>query len=115
MTLADAYARQNDTTSEFALYDRTLAELGTRAKNMPLSSATVTTTTEPGPPPPPPVPSDTDDDNAKPKPKAPDAAPAFQLDTGAPSAAPHPDADAYAQVLNRYIGRLTSTQKLPKP
>ena len=114
MTLADAYARQNDTTSEFALYDRTLAELGTRAKNMPLSSATVTTTTEPGPPPPPPVPSETDDDNAKPKPKAPDAAPAFQLDTGAPAAAPHPDADAYVQVLNRYIGRLTSTQKLPE-
>ncbi len=113
MTMADAYARQNDTVSEFALYDRTLAELGMRAKNMPLSSATVTTTTEPGPPPPPPVPSDTDDTNAKPAAK-PDAAPAFQLDTGAPSAEPHPDADAYAQVLDRYLGRLTSTQKLPE-
>jgi len=106
MTMADAYARQNDTPSEFALYDRTLAELGTRAKNMPLSAASPK-------PAPAPAPSDAEDNTTKPAVK-PEAAPAFQLDTGAPSTAPHPDADAYAQVLDRYLGRLTSTQKIPE-
>ena len=114
MTMADAYARQNDTKAEFALYDRTLAELGARAKNMPLTAAALS---------PPPAASsahvdgDTDaDEDATDKPaaKTPDATPAFQLDTGAPSAQPHPEADAYAQVLDRYLGRLTSAQLLPE-
>jgi len=106
MTMADAYARQNDTTAEFALYDRTLAELGTRAKNMPLSAASYT------PAPTPPPASSEPDDNTKTTAKGSEAAPAFQLDTGGPTAAQHPDADAYGQVLDRYLGRLTSAQKL---
>jgi len=109
MTMADAYARQNDTTSEFALYDRTLAELGARAKNMPLSAASFSPIQTPRP-----TPSDADDGDAKPQAKAPEAAAAFQLDTGAPAAAAHPDADAYAQVLDRYLGRLTSTLQIPQ-
>ena len=101
MAMADAYARQNDTAGEFALYDRTLAELGARAQNMPLTAAS--TTHAPEAP-------DVNPTSAK----TPDAAPAFQLDTGAPTPAPHPEADAYAQLLDRYIGRLTSAQKLPE-
>jgi cellulose synthase operon protein C len=105
MAMADAYARQNDTASEFALYDRTLAELGARAQNMPLTAASMTHA---------PTPETPEPDASTPAPKTPDAAPAFQLDTGAPAPTPHPEADAYAQLLDRYLGRLTSAQKLPQ-
>ena len=36
LLLADAYARENRTQDEFALYDEELAELGRRAENVPL-------------------------------------------------------------------------------
>ena len=47
------------------------------------------------------------------KKRPPTASPAFELNTGAPTATPHPEADAYAQVLDRYLGRLTAAKNLP--
>ncbi len=42
------------------------------------------------------------------------AATAFNLDTGPPTPTPNPAATAYAQVLDRYLGRLTATDQLPQ-
>ncbi len=39
LLLADAYARQDDPASEFAIYDSVLKELAAQAQNMPLGSA----------------------------------------------------------------------------
>jgi cellulose synthase operon protein C len=40
LLLADAFARKNDTQSEFAIYDSVLQELAAEAQNVPLGSAT---------------------------------------------------------------------------
>jgi predicted Zn-dependent protease len=39
LMMADAYARQNDTQNEFAIYDAVLQELASKAQNLPLGSA----------------------------------------------------------------------------
>jgi predicted Zn-dependent protease len=39
LLMADAYARKNDTRSEFAIYDAVLRELAAQAQNVPLGSA----------------------------------------------------------------------------
>jgi tetratricopeptide (TPR) repeat protein len=39
LLMADAYARKDDTTSEFAIYDSVLKELAAQAQNVPLGSA----------------------------------------------------------------------------
>ncbi|HSY91887.1 MAG TPA: hypothetical protein VK812_10980 [Candidatus Binatus sp.] len=39
LLMADAYARQNDTQNEFAIYDAVLQELAAKAQNVPLGSA----------------------------------------------------------------------------
>lgn len=133
LTIADADARQKNTSAEFARYDRLLAELAQQTSNMPLTSAALASQ-----PPPPgssgdlPMQSGTGDGvtasdandasatgslgdeespNATPKPAA---AAAFELDTGPPAPAPNPAATAYAQVLDRYLGRLTATGHLPQ-
>jgi cellulose synthase operon protein C len=40
LLMADAFARKNDTQSEFAIYDSVLQELAAEAQNIPLGSAT---------------------------------------------------------------------------
>ncbi len=106
--LADAYARQNDTAAEFALYDSELAELAAQAGGQPLSAAAgapqavdpnlqrfrVTV----------PTPDSTDTD----------ATSAQTLRAQPLTRKTIPAANAYASVLDRYIGRLTATGDLPR-
>ncbi len=106
LATADAYARQNDTTAEFALYDRTLQELAAATQHMPLTAAAAGR--------PPAITTAGADDEPVAPTTRPDAATAFQLDTGAPAPEPHPEANAYTQVLDRYLGRLTTAKKLPE-
>jgi tetratricopeptide (TPR) repeat protein len=111
--MADAYARQNDTSAEFALYDAQLAELSAKTEGQPLSAAA----NAPPPPPDPniatflvtvPTPDSTDTD----------AKPAQNLRAQPLTAQPQrksiPAATAYARILDRYIGRLTATGDLPR-
>jgi tetratricopeptide (TPR) repeat protein len=111
--MADAYARQNDTSAEFALYDAQLAELSAETEGQPLSAAA----NAPPPPPDPnidtflvtvPTPDSTDTD----------AKPAQNLRAQPLTAQPQrksiPAATAYARILDRYIGRLTATGDLPR-
>jgi tetratricopeptide (TPR) repeat protein len=42
LRMADAYARKNDSRSEFAIYDAVLQELAVKAQNVPLGSARAT-------------------------------------------------------------------------
>jgi tetratricopeptide (TPR) repeat protein len=111
--MADAYARQNDTAAEFALYDAQLAELAAKTEGQPLSAAA----NAPPPPPDPniatflvtvPTPDSTDTD----------AKPAQNLRaqplTAQPARKSIPAATAYARILDRYIGRLTATGDLPR-
>jgi tetratricopeptide (TPR) repeat protein len=111
--MADAYARQNDTASEFALYDSQLAELSARSAGQPLSAAA-------NAPPPPPDPdtlafrvtvptADANDTDAHP-------AQALRAEplTPAPTRKSLPAATAYARVLDRYLGRLSATGDLPR-
>jgi tetratricopeptide (TPR) repeat protein len=106
--MADAYARQNDTTAEFALYDSQLAELSAKTAGLPLTSAapTIAPTT-----PDPEVDVSLQDRTgtytggivAKPSPLA-----------AQPTRRTLPDATAYARILDRYLGRLTATGQLPR-
>lgn len=106
-SMADAYARHNDEASEFALYDHLLSELTQRTKNMPLTTASLTPALKSA--------SDSTDTADTTTQKTPVAnSKAFELETGEPTPTPHPDATAYAQVLDRYLGRLTAAKKLPE-
>ncbi len=117
LSLADAYARQNDAASEFALYDRLLIELGQQAQKMPLTAAAAGNA--------PPTVSLPVRDTDQQEPNQPDtgtfapavsakAPAAFLLDTQPPHLAPNPSATAYAEVLDRYLGRLTAMHQLPQ-
>jgi hypothetical protein len=112
--LADAYATTGDTAAEFALYEAQLAELAPRAGAMPLTAAAASgagPSYEPGtivgrvtvPV------SDAYDENAN-------AAHTLKSQPLAelPAAHSNPDAVAYVQVLDRYLGRLTATGNLPR-
>jgi hypothetical protein len=120
--LADAYARVDDTASEFALYDAQLAELSAKTNGLPLTAAAGTdhpvdrytlfvipkkslydpTQTN----------SDADADSesgAQPTNK-----PAAQPLAPQPTRRTLPEATAYTRVLDRYLGRLTATGNLPR-
>jgi hypothetical protein len=111
--VADAYARQNDTASEFALYESQLNELSAKTSGLPLTSAASAPT-------PPPAPGtvgfyvqvqdpESVDANAGPSRKL-QSQPLAEL----PTRKSIPEANAYAAVLDRYLGRLTSTGNLPR-
>jgi hypothetical protein len=111
--MADAYARQNDTADEFALYESQLNELAAQTAGLPLTSASTA-------PPPAPTPGTV---NFYVRVQDPDS---VDSDSGAsrslksqPLAQPParkslPEATAYARVLDRYLGRLTATGQLPR-
>jgi tetratricopeptide (TPR) repeat protein len=108
--MADAYARQNDTASEFALYETQLTQLADQSHGLPLTAAGVDTPTDtftlfilhpPGL-----------DDPASLNPAAPNP-PADEL-TPKPARTSLPAATAYTRVLDRYLGRLTATGQLPR-
>ena len=112
LELADADARTKDTRAEFALYDDLLTGLAAELKGMPLTAGGAVH----GPV------AVTASDNAE------DAPAAIATPTATPTAAallrqslvlsvtPPPTiatAEAYRQVLDRYLGRLTTSGELP--
>jgi cytochrome c-type biogenesis protein CcmH/NrfG len=110
--MADAYARQNDTAAEFALYDSQLNDLAAGTGGLPLTSSA----TAPPPVPEPGAvdfyvrvqdPDSVDADAAAPQQL--ESQPLVQL----PTRRSLPAGTAYARVLDRYLGRLTATRQLP--
>ena len=79
MLLADAYARKNRTTDEFALYDKLLAELAAKSDHVPLGPESLIG--------------------------------AQQADQGT---SPRARSAYYSRVLDRYISRLTQTDRVPE-
>ncbi len=111
--MADAYARQNDTSDEFALYESLLNELAAKTAGLPLTSSSTA-------PPPAPAPGTVDfyvhvqdpdsvDSDAAAVQKL-KSQPLAQL----PTRRSLPEGTAYASILDRYIGRLTATGQLPR-
>lgn len=111
--MADAYARENDTADEFALYEAELNELAAKTAGLPLTSAATA-------PPPAPRPGtvnfyvrvqdpDSVDSDAAAAQKL-KSQPLAQL----PTRKSLPEGTAYAAVLDRYLGRLTATGQLPR-
>ena len=101
--IADAYARQNDTSSEFKLYEQLLDELAAKTDGMPLSAAGAGT-----------APTSTDDPQPAANQTVKPASQAFALDTTTTIAATSVDAQQYSQLLDRYIARLTAAHQLPQ-
>jgi tetratricopeptide (TPR) repeat protein len=99
MIVAAAYARTGNTKAEFALYEALLGELARRSQGMPLTASTAATLPNEG---------------------AANPAATTSLDraldlTIAPATVPAaPDDLDYSQLLERYLGRLTTTGKLPE-
>jgi hypothetical protein len=99
MQLADTYARTNQTEKEFALYQGLLKELAARADGVPLgdSSAAYGKPVEGEQPPSPPAQSGESDNTAT-----------------AANTSPGARSREYAEVLNRYLARLVSLNRLPE-
>ena len=111
--MADAYAREDDTADEFALYQSQLDELSAKTAGLPLTGAATA-------PPPAPLPGTVnfyvqvqDPDSVDS-----DAAAAQKLKSQPlaqfPGRKSLPEATAYASILDRYLGRLTVTGQLPR-
>lgn len=111
MNMADAYARRRDMKGEFALYDQLLAELSAGTSGMPLSAARVSVHADA---PAPAQQTDQEVSNDVPAEKSAERGHAFEISVSKPVAAPVAGAQQYAQVLERYLGRLTSTGQLPQ-
>lgn len=120
-SLADAYARKNDTTAEFALYDRLLRELAPETKGTPLTLASAQPS-QSNPQPGADAPQDAtspdedapqDTEHSGSRPKVEDL-PAFALNPGSPQMPENPAAEAYSRVLERYLARLTQRKELPE-
>jgi hypothetical protein len=115
MKVADAYARENRAQDEFGIYDRMLGELAVAARGVPLATESQSrqavrenadaseTENSSGNSPASSQPQDLSQERAL------QAAPATATTQGAPS-----PASEYAQVLERYVARLTSRQQLPQ-
>jgi hypothetical protein len=116
MHVADVYARRDNTAAEFALYESLLTELGARSGSMPLSAAGAAqpvvqqVAAVPERP-------DRDDDGGAPDAIAPvkkDAPVAATVPLVAVNVVNNSDAVRYSEVLERYLGRLTMTKRLPE-
>ncbi len=109
--MEDAYARLNDTASEFALYDAQLAELSARTNGLPLTAAAPVVT----PPDPPPTETEADvtvqDSSGT---YAAGITTKYSPLTPPPTRRTLPEATAYARILDQYLGRLTATGQLPR-
>jgi len=124
LELADVYARTGDTHSEFALYDSLLTELSAPLQGMSLSASSTTSQT-PGAPSMPGGPfmrasahewGTTDaDTTTNPAAPTPSAADLLQQSLNLPITTPPTQTAAaeYRQILERYLGRLTTTNQLP--
>ncbi len=122
--LADAYARQQDTAAEFTLYDALLKELAAKTAGLPLSSGSPAPASEqrgrrvPGVPLPGSPEADTSSPGGNPGAPAEPAAvlksPAFELGASTPSTVTLPESTEYAQILDRYLGRLVAAKQIPE-
>jgi len=117
LEVADIDARQNDTKAEFALYEGLLAELSSNLQGMPLTAAgTATTPVSQAP-----TPSEDQTSNVNDSGTHTAAASAAQASAvlkqslTIPVAAPATTAtaEAYRQILDRYLSRLTTVKELP--
>ncbi len=122
--IADAYAQENDTADEFALYESQLAELAAQTNGMPLSAAAqppqsasanespnvrVTLYDQTG------AYTDNTDLSELPDSGAASTSRLKQLAlTAPPTRRTLPAAAAYSRELDRYLGRLTATGNLPR-
>jgi len=105
--IADAYARTSN-PAEFALYDVLLSELARNALGQPLT-ASATSTQEPGPR------AEEQPEVSTPAPSIrPDLDRALDLTTTRNIVATPADNLTYSQLLERYLGRLTTMQRLPE-
>jgi hypothetical protein len=115
MYIADAYARQQDTKDEFALYDRMLTELGGMTAGMPLTGAEASNRGPAG------VPAETSQtdqssdtaDAAAAAQKA-EKSRAFEVGASQPMGVFVAGSQEYQRLLERYLGRLTATGQLPQ-
>jgi cytochrome c-type biogenesis protein CcmH/NrfG len=111
--MADAYARENDTVDEFSLYESQLNDLAAKTHGLPLTSSSTT-------PPTPSEPGSIDVTIGVQDPESVDANAGASRTIQAqplaelPSRKSLPEGAAYAAVLDRYLGRLTSTGQLPR-
>jgi hypothetical protein len=111
--LADIDARENDTRSEFALYDSLLAELSAKLNGLPLTAAGAATEAGPANPPSE-MNAEAADGSSNPAPQPPAAVLLAQSLTV--SVIPPPGlaiARQYRTVLDRYLSRLVVTGQLP--
>ena len=110
--VADGYARTNNLTAEFALYDGQLSELARNAQGQPLTasapSASVSEQTADQ--------RSGEDAEASPQPSASkrDLDRTFDLTATRGAVTTPADELSYSQVLERYLGRLTTTKRLPE-
>jgi tetratricopeptide (TPR) repeat protein len=105
MQMADAYARQNDTKDEFALYDRVLTELGAKTQGMPLTAAAASKVTDGAVVPAGDRSVSVDEEDAREAETPTEKNDAFEL-IATPSVVHVDGAAEYSQVLERYLGRL---------
>jgi hypothetical protein len=119
--MADAYARQGNTAAEFALYDALLAELDAKTGGLPLTAG------NPGSPTaqvnfpyggtllnPDAAIAPAEGSAAPNKAASAMRAASYELTSYRPSSALVPEAVQYAQVLDRYLGRLVAEKQLPQ-
>ncbi len=116
--MADAFARQNDTAGEFALYDTTLADLGTqlarKSGGLPLTAAaSPPQPASPIPIPDPDAPSPEDSTSNLESANAPSklSTPTLTLGTYTPQTPTLPTATAYSALLDRYVARLIAANQ----
>jgi tetratricopeptide (TPR) repeat protein len=118
MYVADAYARQRDTKDEFALYDRLLTELGAQTAGMPLTAAAALTqgvASAPAVQPQANADAEENANGAEPAvPKKVEKSRAFEVAPEPPAGVFVAGAEEYRQLLERYLGRLTSEGQLPQ-
>ncbi len=118
MLMADASARTGDMASEFALYDRMLGELAAQSKGMPLTSSAESKPTLSAN-------SEAVDESGVSHANVDTATALSSGNTGRPSGEIAltvskpvrfltPDDLTYGQLLDRYLGRLTTAKKLPE-
>jgi len=112
MLMADAYSRTNNTTAEFELYDHMLSELGAKSGGMPLTASATSAPTgdvstsavrSEGP-----LEGRTDGETTAAKPTIDSA---LALTASKPAQVIAPDELTYGQLLNRYLGRLSTEKK----
>ncbi|MBV9438198.1 MAG: hypothetical protein JOZ44_19215 [Acidobacteria bacterium] len=114
LLMADSYQRLNDPEDEFALYDSLLAELAQRANGVPLGDQSENLPDASR------ADAESQDGEAEQEGEAHPAAPnaqvrrAFQVTAG-PSQQPQgPRSPEYARVLERFVARLVSLDRLPQ-